>query len=397
MNVFHINFSDQGGGAEEFAYSLSHSLNNSVLYVGKKHGISSRVKLIPKANISSFFKFLDKVTWKVGFKRSFRSLLGIQDMGHFTYDALKNLPDFVNADIIHLHNIHGEFFNLRAVSKIATVKPIVWTLHDMWCMTGGEGFVFEGMSAKQRLNAYPMRNPIFDNRTYLKKLKRKLITENSDSIFLVAPSVHHQVRVSKYLISQVANLIYYGIDLNFFSSIDRKPSIIPSVLIFNSKSIYKNSMKVIDAILNTASNFQLHVIGEKLELRDKRITVSNHGFIKSREEIAELFEKIDIAAFWSNEETFGLLPAELAASGVLVFLNKSLSVFREHVTLYGAVLYEDEVDLTTEIDNAVNQIETTREKGKLSADAIKKNFNRTDTVKKYEQLYKKVEDQWKSA
>ena len=44
---------------------------------------------------------------------------------------------FRKADIIHLHWINQGFISLRGLEKIvASGKPIVWTMHDMWPFTG---------------------------------------------------------------------------------------------------------------------------------------------------------------------------------------------------------------------------------------------------------------------
>jgi len=42
---------------------------------------------------------------------------------------------FAEADVIHLHWVNGGFLSMGALSRID--KPIVWTLRDMWPMTGG--------------------------------------------------------------------------------------------------------------------------------------------------------------------------------------------------------------------------------------------------------------------
>jgi glycosyltransferase involved in cell wall biosynthesis len=39
-------------------------------------------------------------------------------------------------DIINLHNLHGEYFDLRALSSLSSQVPIFWTLHDTWSITG---------------------------------------------------------------------------------------------------------------------------------------------------------------------------------------------------------------------------------------------------------------------
>ena len=46
--------------------------------------------------------------------------------------------DEINPDIIHLHNIHGYYINIKLLfnwlQKVH--KPVIWTLHDCWAFTG---------------------------------------------------------------------------------------------------------------------------------------------------------------------------------------------------------------------------------------------------------------------
>ena len=44
----------------------------------------------------------------------------------------------VNPDIIHLHNVHGYYVNYPILFDFLQKlnKPIVWTLHDCWSLTG---------------------------------------------------------------------------------------------------------------------------------------------------------------------------------------------------------------------------------------------------------------------
>jgi glycosyltransferase involved in cell wall biosynthesis len=46
--------------------------------------------------------------------------------------------DQIKPDIIHLHNIHGYYLNIRILfDYLSTIKtPVVWTLHDCWPITG---------------------------------------------------------------------------------------------------------------------------------------------------------------------------------------------------------------------------------------------------------------------
>ena len=46
---------------------------------------------------------------------------------------ITRLPEFQEADIIHLHWINQGFLSLSSIEKILkSRKPVVWTMHDMW-------------------------------------------------------------------------------------------------------------------------------------------------------------------------------------------------------------------------------------------------------------------------
>ena len=51
-------------------------------------------------------------------------------------------------DIIHGHNLHGEYFDLRALPWLSRKAPVVLTLHDSWLLTGHCAQSFECMRWK---------------------------------------------------------------------------------------------------------------------------------------------------------------------------------------------------------------------------------------------------------
>jgi len=48
---------------------------------------------------------------------------------------LMNRDEYKEADIIHLHWLSGGFINIKDLAKVD--KPIVWTIRDMWPISGG--------------------------------------------------------------------------------------------------------------------------------------------------------------------------------------------------------------------------------------------------------------------
>jgi len=65
------------------------------------------------------------------------------------------------ADIIHIHWPHRSFINLKELEKIGALgKPIVWTLHDMWAMTGGCHYTADCLNyLKQCGHCYMLKKP----------------------------------------------------------------------------------------------------------------------------------------------------------------------------------------------------------------------------------------------
>jgi glycosyltransferase involved in cell wall biosynthesis len=52
-------------------------------------------------------------------------------------------PWFEWAEVVHYHNLHGGYFNYLALPGLTARKPSVWTLRDMWGLTGHCAHSFE--------------------------------------------------------------------------------------------------------------------------------------------------------------------------------------------------------------------------------------------------------------
>jgi hypothetical protein len=83
----------------------------------------SRVKNFIRRELDSFpvifYRRREKIIFSTGF---------------FGFDFTKT-KEYKRADIIHLHWINGGFINIKHLAKVK--KPIIWTMRDMWPMTGG--------------------------------------------------------------------------------------------------------------------------------------------------------------------------------------------------------------------------------------------------------------------
>ena len=130
----------------------------------------------------------------------------------------------ISPDIIHLHNIHGGYFQTNLLPKLAKIAPIVWTFHDMFPITGHCAYSFEcekwktGCGNCERLDIYPSIKK--DRTKFLWNYKNKVY--NSAKFTIVTPSLWLKKCVGQsFLKNKDIRLIYNGIDLENFTKTDK--------------------------------------------------------------------------------------------------------------------------------------------------------------------------------
>ena len=138
MRVLIVNTSERTGGAAVAANRLKEALcNNGVkakMLVRDKHTDSLTVVQHP-AQLRLRWAFLwERLTiWvRLGFRR--KHLFDI-DTGLCGAD-ITHLPEFQEADVIHLHWVNQGMLSLKQIQKILNSgKRVVWTMHDIWSAT----------------------------------------------------------------------------------------------------------------------------------------------------------------------------------------------------------------------------------------------------------------------
>ena len=139
MRVLIINTSERTGGAAVAANRLKDALNNN----GVKTKMLVRDKQTDDLTVvgigggwRSRWAFLWEricIFWHLRFSRKHLFDIDIANAGH----SITRLPEFKEADIIHLHWINQGMLSLKEIRRILdSGKPVVWTMHDMWPATG---------------------------------------------------------------------------------------------------------------------------------------------------------------------------------------------------------------------------------------------------------------------
>ena len=138
MRVLIVNTSERAGGAAVAARRLMEALNNSgvkaKMLVRDKETEHIAVCSLPKSWRHHFNFLWERLTIYLHLRLSRRHLWEI-DSANAGTDITK-LPEFKEADIIHLHWVNQGMLSLKNIRKILdSGKPVVWTMHDIWPAT----------------------------------------------------------------------------------------------------------------------------------------------------------------------------------------------------------------------------------------------------------------------
>ena len=148
MRILIVSTSERTGGAAVAACRLMEALNNNG--VKAKMLVRDREEITPKdgkpvqeritvASLPHSLWLRWHFLWErfvIFFHSRFsREHLFEIDLAN-TGSDITRLPEFLEADVIHLHWINQGMLSLKGIQKILqTGKPVVWTMHDMWPAT----------------------------------------------------------------------------------------------------------------------------------------------------------------------------------------------------------------------------------------------------------------------
>jgi glycosyltransferase involved in cell wall biosynthesis len=127
MNILMINTVNGGGGAGRGSARLAEALQAA----------GHRVNAIVGGVTGSDVVGRRYGWWRDDAIAKYLRALGIEDCGRLSSFGWRFLAEYAEADVIHLHNLHGDYLSMLALPIWGWDKPLVWTLHDQWAVTGG--------------------------------------------------------------------------------------------------------------------------------------------------------------------------------------------------------------------------------------------------------------------
>lgn len=252
-SILQVNTSNAGGGAAKVASDLARAYramgHNAWLVVGEKIGNNpqnisiqndshrnwwTRACLAAESGLLESFgrrRGAGRIaSWLHGWigqpKRMLERQLGHEDFdfpgSHQLLALAKDYPD-----LIHCHNLHGSYFDLRTISDLSNKVPVVMTLHDAWLLSGHCAHSFDcekwkaGCGNCPDLSIYP--EVLRDATARNWQLKKSIYSRSQ--IYVATPSQWLMNRVNESnLVPSIVDqrVINNGVDLSVFFPADKR-------------------------------------------------------------------------------------------------------------------------------------------------------------------------------
>ena len=139
MRVLLVNTHERAGGAAVATRRLLEALNNNgvkaKMLVANKETDNINVVGLPHPWRHRMAFLWERLCIFLHLRFSKKHLFGL-DIANSGID-ITSLPEFQQADIIHLAWINQGMLSLKGIRNILkSGKPVVWTMHDLWPVSG---------------------------------------------------------------------------------------------------------------------------------------------------------------------------------------------------------------------------------------------------------------------
>ncbi len=158
-------------------------------------------------------------------------------------------------DILHLHNLHGEFFDLRALPWLTHRVPTVITLHDAWMLSGHCAHSFDCGRWETGCGACPDLSilPAIARDDTAANWQRKRSIYSRSRLFIISPSAWLLRKAERSMLMEAAVeqiVIPNGVDLSVFHPGDKQDArarlglpLDARILVFAANGIRNNPWK----------------------------------------------------------------------------------------------------------------------------------------------------------
>lgn len=236
-----------------------------------------------------------------------------------------------SADIVNLHWINEGFVGTSTLKKIG--KPMVWTLRDMWPMTGGCHYALECVGYQNECGRCPQlgSKSKFDISRMILRYKAKALREADITMVGISSWIAGCARESRLFRDRRVEVINNTVDGNQFKPIEK--GIAREILGLPDKTCilvgaqdptqyYKGMNEFVAATRYLSAKRNLHIVvfGTKNDgfAADPEIDQTFLGYLHDTPSLRLAYSAADVFVAPSRAEAFGKTLAEAMACGTPV-------------------------------------------------------------------------------
>jgi len=313
-------------------------------------------------------------------------------------------PAYASADLVHLHWVNG-LVGMGALRKIK--KPVIWTLRDMWPMTGG---CHQSLGCERYRDACGQCPQLGSTREH--DLTRLVVRRKERAL----PSHMRVVGISRWLsegarqstllgrfpVATIANCV----DTKAFTPVeksrakqalglgeDRKVLLVGAQ---NVASVYKGFDLFLEALEKLDRNaVQVLLFGNRTGSIPKSLGIpsNNLGFLTDSDSLRVAYSAADVFVAPSRADAFGktLVEAMLCGTPVVCFnATGPKDIVDHHETGYLAEPFSPQ-DLADGIQWVLDQrVEAYATMSRIAKERAKQRFDSRVIAKQYLELYREI-------
>ncbi len=338
------------------------------------------------------------------------------DRNTYQFSIWNNSNDFVsniisyNPWVVHLHLIHCiPYFDISYLPILCSIVPVVWTIHDLWAVTGH--CVHPYTCTKWKKLCYDCQNyeypiPIVHDNVSISNYSKKYHIQRSDFTTIVASNfMRDRISRSPIFNNKDINVIPFGMNHDIFhaepSCVVRRKLQIPEdeLVLFGRTEREHKGLGILRDLLNGLAekyNFTFISVGEKgLLSLNKNIKHLDLGWIDNKK-LPDYYNASNLILMPSECEAFGVMAIEAMSCGKFVIaLDSNDSALPEVINSPHCGLSVSRNDLINAVNYFIKNRNIIKEHENKSYEYAKINYNFYSYANKIYNLYLEANKKFK--